>query len=200
MSRKKSGKRAAQTFRETTDRILKFLEEVAGAQLTDQAVTWAVEAAIIKTAVAFERLMLECLVAAVNKDTHSTIGQTTGIKFPKHLTDEVCEYLVTGGGYFDFRGRDGLIKQIRRFVPEDHYLVTAVKTDKYKDPLNLLIALRNFAAHESHASKKAALKATGQQGIGTAGSWAKVKGGTRLKTLIGDLQNLATEIGNASPF
>jgi len=36
------------------------------AKLSDQAMTWIYEAALIKTAVAFEKLMLDCIVTAVN--------------------------------------------------------------------------------------------------------------------------------------
>jgi hypothetical protein len=45
----------------------------------DEAVTWAHAAALIKTAVAFEHLMLDCIVTAINNDT-STISARTGIK------------------------------------------------------------------------------------------------------------------------
>ncbi|MGK3945148.1 hypothetical protein [Streptomyces sp. RP5T] len=103
MSRKKSAKYAANAFKSEIDRILEFTREAEDAKLTDQAMTWTYELALVKTAVAFEYLMLECIVCAVNNDT-GTISAQTGIKFPKHLTDEVCEYLVTGGGYFDFKG------------------------------------------------------------------------------------------------
>lgn len=95
MPRKKSGKTAAKTFKAALERIEQFVEEIAAGELSDQAETWSYEAALIKTAVAFEHLMLNCTVTAINNDT-STISQRTGVAFPKHLTDEVCEYLVTG--------------------------------------------------------------------------------------------------------
>ncbi|WP_328978448.1 hypothetical protein [Streptomyces canus] len=126
MARKKSGKLAAETFNASSQRIWDFVLEAEGAKVSDQAMTWIYEAALIKTAVAFEKLMLDCIVTAVNNDT-STISGNTGIEFPKHLTDEVCEYLVTGGGFFDFKGRDGLLKTIAKFVPKNHYLYQVVK-------------------------------------------------------------------------
>lgn len=116
MPRKKSGKKAAQTFRDTLGRIETFTHEIDRNDLSDQAVTWAYEAALLKTYVVFEHLMLDCIVTAINNDT-STISARTGIAFPKHLTDEVCEYLVTGGGFFDFKGRDGLIRLIKASFP-----------------------------------------------------------------------------------
>jgi len=114
--RKKSGKKAAQKFRQAVARIETFTREIDSSNLGDQAVSWAYEAALIKTAVAFEQLMLDCIVAAINNDT-ATISARTGIAFPKHLTDEVCEYLVTGGGFLDFRGGTASSKRSRATFP-----------------------------------------------------------------------------------
>ena len=33
---------------------------------------------------------------------------------------------MTGRGYFDFKGRDGLIKTLKQYLPDDHYLVEVV--------------------------------------------------------------------------
>lgn len=197
MSRKKSGKLAAQRFKETLARIEEFTHEIDAGSLGRQASSWAYEAAIIKTAVAFEHLMLDCIVTAINNDT-ATISARTSIAFPKHLTDEVCEYLVTNGGFFDFKGRDGLIRKIKGYVPDDHWLLQVVREAQYKDPLERMIALRNFAAHESAASKRQVLAVVGQQKIGTAGSWIKCKG--RFPDLTSALGTLADEIEKKAPY
>jgi hypothetical protein len=99
-----------------------------------------------------------------------TLSNQIGISFPKHLTDDVCEFLITGNGYFDFKGRDGLIKTLKQFVSEDHYLLVAVKKTAYRDALNRLSTLRNFAAHESAPSKKAALTALGCKNLSSSGA------------------------------
>lgn len=92
-----------------------------------QAVAWPYEAALIKTAVAIETLMLDCLVSAINDDT-STSGEANGVAFPRHRNDELCEYLVTGGGYFDFKGgQSGLVRVIKKLVGTEDYLYRVVK-------------------------------------------------------------------------
>ncbi|WP_432034054.1 hypothetical protein [Streptomyces antibioticus] len=197
MPRKKSAVYAANAFKAETQRVLDFVENAEAVPLGDQDLTWVYELALVKTAVAFERLMLACIVCAVNNDT-STISEQTGINFPKHLTDEVCEYLVTGGGYFDFKGRDGLIKTFRKFLPTTHYLPAAVKLPQFKAPLEQLIALRNFAAHESPASKAAVLKVLDLKRISSAGAWVKKQG--RLHQLTAELHDLADEIIKSAPY
>lgn len=197
MSRKKSGKKAAQKFKDTLARIETFTHEIDNSNLGDQAMSWAYEAALIKTAVAFEHLMLDCIVTAINNDT-ATISARTGIVFPRHLTDEVCEYLVTGGGFFDFKGRDGLIKTIKGYVPDSHWLLEGVKQAQHKDSLDRMIALRNFAAHESPASKRKALDSIGQQRVGSAGSWIKCQG--RFSDMTRALTDLANDIETRAPY
>lgn len=197
MPRKKSGRHAAQNFKQAIARIEAFAAEIDNSGLGDQAVSWAYEAALIKATVEFERLMLDCIVTAINNDT-ATISARTGIIFPKHLTDEVCEYIVTGGGFFDFKGRSGLIQKIKGYVPDTHWLLKIVSQAKYRDPLDRMIALRNLAAHESPASKRKALDAVGQKRMGSAGSWIKCQG--RFLSLTKALTNLASEIEANAPY
>jgi hypothetical protein len=197
MPRKKSGKKAAEVFESRIDRIDQYLAEVDASGISDQGKSWAYEAAIIKTAVAFEHLMLDCLVTAINNDT-GTLSQVSGVSFPKHLTDEVCEYLVTGGQFFDFKALDGLIKKVKSFVDDSHWLVVVIKKPKYKSTLDCLIALRNFAAHESAVGKRTALKCTGSAKMSSAGAWAKTQG--RMADLITSLRSLAGDIDSAAPY
>ncbi|ANB03647.1 hypothetical protein [Ectothiorhodospira sp. BSL-9] len=196
MPRKKSIKRCASEFVAKADELEAFLASSA-AGLSDKEQSWCHDYAIIRLYREFEQMMLSAIVGAINNDT-ATIAYSTGIDFPKHLTDEVCEYLVLGGGYFDFKGRDGLIKQLKKYVPDNHYLLTIVRQARYRQPLERLTALRNYAAHESAQSKRAVLQATGQQRIGSAGSWLKTQG--RYTTLSGELRHLGQEIQNVAPY
>jgi hypothetical protein len=196
MPRKKSLKKSATEFREKVVELERFTNSsVSG--LSDKEQSWCYDYAIIRLYREFEQLMLFALVCAINNDT-KTISDSTGVEFPKHLTDEVCEYLVLGGGYFDFKGRDGLIKELKKYVPSDHYLVTIIKKQKYKDSLEKLTALRNFAAHESIQSKRSALNAINQKRVGSSGSWLKVQG--RFAEISGKLKDLGQEVHDAAPY
>lgn len=197
MARKKSGRLAAQIFRERAEEIAEFALDVSESGLSDQYVTWAYDFAIIRLYREFEHLMLEALVVAINNDT-DTISQRTGLDFPKHLTDEVCEYLILGTGYFDFKGRDGLLRKLQEYLPPSHYLVTAVKRSTYKPSIEKLVALRNFAAHGSATSKRAARKAIDAQRFASSGAWLKRR--NRLRDIIRPLSLLADEIEDCAPY
>lgn len=195
MPKKKSIKGSANEFKAETDKILAFLTASAG--LGDEHVSWCHDLATIRLYRAFESLMLDALVGALNNDT-STLSSRTGFTFPKHLTDEVCRFLVTGRGYFDFKGRDGLIRALKQYLPDAHYLITVVSKQGYRDSLDLLTAARNYAAHESQQSKAAFKKATGQNRVGAAGSWLKRQ--NRFGKIADKLKAMADEIHAAAPY
>jgi hypothetical protein len=106
MPRKKSVKSSAAKFNHEVDKLTSFLSTMKAGQSGEHQ-SWLYNYGIIRLYIEFEKLMLDVLMGAVNNDT-TTLQATTGVKFPKHLTDEVCEFLITGTGYFDFKGRSGL--------------------------------------------------------------------------------------------
>lgn len=195
MPKKKSIKGSANEFKAETDKILAFLTASTG--LGDEHVSWCHDLAIIRLYRAFESLMLDTLVGALNNDT-STLSSRTGFSFPKHLTDEVCRFLVTGRGYFDFKGRDGLIKALKQYLPDAHYLIAVVSRPGYRSSLELLTSARNYAAHESQQSKSAFKKAADQDRVGAAGSWLKRQ--NRFQNIAGKLKAMADEIHAAAPY
>lgn len=158
---------------------------------SESQVSMVYDASIIKLYASFERLMLRLLKGAINRDS-TVLTAATGLTFPTHLSAEVCEYVITGGGYFDFKGRDGLLGRIKETVGDKHYLYVTVKKPSYRTSLERLCSLRNYAAHESVLSKRTALKSINQRRMGSAGSWLKRQG--RLEAVAVDLTALAEEI------
>jgi hypothetical protein len=196
MPRKKSVKRSAAAFKKQANDIIEYLKAAKG-ELSAKHVSWAYEYGILRLYREFEAMMLDALVGAINNDT-SFIARSTGVAFPKHLTDEVCRYLIVGTGYFDFKGSDGLIQTLKKYVPDNHYLIRAMKKDKYKRVLDRLPALRNLAAHNSAVAKKRAKKAVEQHRMSGAGSWLKTR--DRLEEMIKLLKELADDIGDGAPY
>lgn len=194
MSRKKSVKDVAKAFMVSSDHIVALCKETVGYR--DEAQNWFHEYAVIRLYREFETLMLDALAGAMNNDS-KTISSTVGITFPKHLNEQVCKYLIIGDGYFDFKGRDGLIKTVKQFVPDDHYLLKTLKKEEFRAALELLSALRNCAAHDSEKAKVAAKKAISGSRVGSIGSWLKIQ--DRFSGLAESLKKIAKEIEAAAP-
>jgi hypothetical protein len=195
MPKKKSIRLSAQRFAQEVDGILEYVEKTSG--LREEFHSWCADYAVIRLYREFETLMLDALAGAINNDTQ-TISATASVDFPKHMNEDVCRYLIVGTGYFDFRGRDGLIKIAREFVPESHYLVQVIKDPKFKEALERLSAFRNLAAHDSDRAKDLAKAAIGGEKIGSAGSWVRKQG--RLKALCETLKSLSHEIQRKAPY
>lgn len=195
MPRKKSIKSIARQFQGSVDAIADYFSKTEG--LRAAFAEWCADYAVIRLYREFENLMLGTLSGAINNDA-TTISTTVGIAFPKHMSESVTRYLIVGTGYFDFRGRDGLISLVKEYVPESHYLVVVLKDSKYKDALERLSAFRNLAAHDSEKAKKAARKAIGGGKIGSAGSWLRRQ--DRFKVLSSTLKELAVDIERKAPY
>ena len=195
--RKKSAKKVAIDFVSKAEEIEKFIDPSNLTNLSEKHITWAHEYAIIRLYREFERMILHSLIAAINNNS-SYLSQKTGVSFPLHLKDEVCEYIIVGNKYFDFKGRDGLINKLKKFIPDNHDLVSIIKKRKYKKYLEHLSALRNFAAHDSKPSKKTALKVVDQQRMGSSGAWLKTN--KRYNNISARLKDLAREIENWAPY
>ena len=195
MPRKKSIKALAKEYLKVSDAIVEYFNLTAA--LKEEYSQWCADYAIIRLYREFETLMLGALAGAINNDA-ATISTTVGFNFPKHMSDNVCRYLVIGTGYFDFKGRDGLIKTAREFVPDSHYLVTVLKDAKYKDALERISAFRNLAAHDSEKAREAARKAIGGTKIGTVGSW--LRAGGRFTDISDSLKALAQDIEKKAPY
>lgn len=190
MVNKKSGRLAVYRFRQEVSRIRQFIQAIRAAGLPKVWLYWSYDYAVIQLNSAFERLITVALIAAINNDT-TTISERTGIRFPPHLTDEICEYLVTGGGFLDMRGREGMIRTLKELVPANHYLVQIVKNPQYTQALERLVALRNLAAHGSKVSKMAARRAVGMRLL-SSGAW--LSRGSRFDDIASKLEALATDI------
>ena len=192
--RKKDIQKLCENFVQEANEIVEFIQQVRPSK--GPFVDWVYDHAIIRLYRSFENLMLNCLVGALNRDTQQ-LSEKKGFPFPKHLTDEVCEYLVVGDGYFDFKGRDGLIHTLKKYLADNSFLVEKVRKSKYKEPLDHLFALRNFAAHGSKLSKERAKKALNSGRMLSSGKWLKTQ--ERFEKIVRQLQALANEIGKAAP-
>jgi hypothetical protein len=195
MPKKKSIKLSASRFKDSADEILGFVDKTAG--LKDEYHSWCADYAVIRLYREFETLMLDALAGAINNDA-KTISGTAGFDFPRHMSLAVCRYLIIGAGYFDFKGRNGLIALVKEFIPDNHYLVSILKDAKYKDALEQLSALRNLAAHDSEKARSTAIKAVGGERLGSAGSWLKRQ--ERFKMLCDSLKALADDVEAKAPY
>ena len=157
----------------------------------DKYLSFCYENAIIMLYKAFEKFILRTMISCLNHD-HSHFEEKYGIKLGKHINDDVCEFLITKGGYFDFKGRDGLNKILNATIGSSHNVGKTIKNNKYSKTINQLCAVRNYAAHNSAQAKKSVMDAYGLARISSPGSFLKKQ--NRFSTLIVGLTDLANDV------
>lgn len=157
----------------------------------DKYLSFSYENAIIMLYKSFEKFILRTMISCLNHD-HSHFEEKYGIRLGNHINDDVCEFLVTKGGYFDFKGRGGLNKTLNATIGSNHNIGKAIKNNKYGQTIDRLCAVRNYAAHNSAQAKKAAMEAYGLKRISSPGSFLKKQ--NRLKSLIDSLTDLANDV------
>ena len=189
-----------QTAKGDIDRYLAKIESYS--RISKEHKSWCYEYAIIRLYCAFEELMLAALKAALNRNP-ADFTKRTNVRIER-VRDDLAEYIIVGDGYFDFKGRDGLIKTLRTYLPDDHWLIETIKQEQYKDSLERLSAFRNYAAHSGNSAKARAKKVTRQGKITQAGIWlSKFEGRqTRYAKIADDLYNLSRSVrqkDNARP-
>ena len=196
MPKKKSIKNSAREFNESVDQILDFFAKTDS--LKEPCPEWSADYAVIRLYIRFEVLMLDTISGAINNDSR-TIAETAGMTFPRHMSVDVCRYFIIGTGFFDFKGRDGLIAIVKKYVPDTHYLLKLIRDTKYRQALEQLSALRNLAAHlESKKAKTAAKAAIGGEKIGSAGAWLRKQ--DRFGKLCGLLKKFSHAIEKQAPY
>ncbi len=157
----------------------------------DLYLSYSYENAIMMVYKSFEVFIERLLISCLNHD-HSCFEEKYGIALGKHINDDVCEFLITKGGFFDFKGYNGLIKTLSEILGKGHRLIALIKGSDYKTYIEQLCAIRNYAAHNSKQSKISAKKAFGLQLIGTAGSCLKQQ--NRFPNIVDKLIVLSEEV------
>ncbi|MEA4898474.1 MAG: hypothetical protein VB115_09535 [Christensenellaceae bacterium] len=158
--------------------------------------SYGYENAVIMLYKSFERFVLRTMIACLNRD-HSHCECKYSIKLGKHINDDVCEFLITKGGFFDFKGRSGLNKVLNDIIGTNHNIAKVFKSTAYKSTIDQLCAIRNYAAHNSAQSKQAAMETLGLRRISSAGSCLKTQ--HRFESLTISLTSLADTI-KATPM
>lgn len=199
-------------YRSEVDSVRTFLTETASGGHSSATVTRCYDHAALSVYRAFEQFVLEVCIARINRNP-TAFYDAVGVDFGRHLTAAQCEFLLVGDRYFDFRGHSGLVEVVKKASGPGSppnapgtgsAMVDAVKAAAHRRAFEILAALRNYVAHESSQSWKAALKAMqewepNRKNLGKAGSWLKatVNGQTRLERLLAETDTLCESLANA---
>lgn len=196
MANEASIKAVVNKFTTDIDSVLKFVEEHKG-DGKGLFTFYVYDYAIIKIFKDFEELLLKTIVGLINQEA-LYVASSTGHKGTKSVRKKDAEHLFIGNNYFSFKGTNGLLKKIKSFFPVNHWFISILSDTKYNGTFNVLIPLRNFAAHSSKTAKTNAINAVGLQQLGYSGAWLKV--GNRFQNIVDDFKDISSRINAQAKF
>jgi hypothetical protein len=198
--KKKSAAVALNTLRTHLAAIRQFLADAEDSGMPSASISRCYDHGVISLYRAFEGFVLDIAVVQINRNPDH-LYQAVGVKFGKNPTADQCEYLLVGDRYFDFHGYGGLVGIVKKASGTGSQLEIAVKKQGNRQCLEILLSLRNYAAHRSDQSKKAALKGMrywepNRNNLGRAGTWLRIriKGQSRMERLLTNLEALAQDM------
>ena len=143
-------------FDVTLSRYRDFMQRILGAQRVIRTVTEKqdiAESVLLRICAHWERFVDEHLIDCVNVD-HSQLSDFLGVSIPRHPSRNVCQAILFGGGYRDFRSFGDLKGFTKKVLPDSSnpFLeVTAADARKIDE----VFTIRNYLAHYSAAARRA---------------------------------------------
>lgn len=183
-------------FKDDVENLKKYLCECK-LNGTEPFVSNCYEYGIIKLYKSFEVFLYKTIITCINHDS-SKVCAHYKVQFGKHISDSMCNFILTKGGYFDFKGWSKLIEICTQHIGDTYGVVDILKKGKngqYKKAIEELIAFRNYAAHSSEQSKESVKRVLGRKRIPQMGNY--LKEGNRLENIADILCSLADELNVA---
>lgn len=186
-------------FKKQVTDLKSFLSEskiaFSGNKNRDSYISNCYEYGIISLYKIFETFIYRTIVGCINHDS-SHVSETYNLNFGKHISDEMCDFILTKGKYFNFSGRSDLISICKKHIGDTYGVVDILKNRNYESALDELIAFRNFAAHSSKQAKTKAKEVIKGQRIPSIGSYLKKQ--ARLEKIADALCNLSDDVAAAT--
>ncbi|MBL4793429.1 MAG: hypothetical protein JKY97_10915, partial [Citromicrobium sp.] len=111
------------------------------------------ESVLLRLLANWERFVDEQLVDCLNID-HSRLSEYLGVSIPAHPSKNICEAILFGGTYRDFRGFGDLKGFSKKILPEASNPFLVVHSSR-TSAIDEMYKLRNYLAHYSSAAKRA---------------------------------------------
>lgn len=137
-------------FDAAVSRYRQFMDKVINAQRvvsTAQEKRDLAESVMLRLCANWESFIDEHLVDCVNCD-HSQLGEYLGVSIPPNPTKDLCQALVFGDGYKDFRSFGELKGYTKKLLPDDSNPFLAVSA-AHTRKIDEVYKIRNYLSHYS---------------------------------------------------
>ncbi len=153
--RKSDLKRNHEPFDAAVTRYREFINKIIDAQRvvsTAQEKRDLAESVMLRLCANWESFIDEHLVDCVNCD-HSKLGEYLGVSIPPDPTKDLCQALVFGDGYKDFRSFGDLKGYTKKLLPDDSNPFLSVSATHTKK-IDEVYKIRNYLSHYSSKARR----------------------------------------------
>ena len=153
--RKSDLRRNHEPFDAAVSRYRQFMDKIINAQRvvsTAQEKRDLAESVMLRLCANWESFIDEHLVDCVNCD-HSQLGEYLGVSIPPNPTKDLCQALVFGDGYKDFRSFGELKGYTKKLLPDDSNPFLAVSAAHTKK-IDEVYRIRNYLSHYSSKARR----------------------------------------------
>ncbi|MFV2043777.1 MAG: hypothetical protein ACC700_11155 [Anaerolineales bacterium] len=140
--------RALARYRSFTERIIAAQRVISNKTEKEDLI----ESVLLRLCANWERFVDEHLVDCVNVD-HSKLNDFLGVPIPRNPTRNLCEALLIGANYLDFRSFGDLKGYSRKVLPDASNPFLAVASSNI-NKIDETFKLRNYVAHYSSAARR----------------------------------------------
>ncbi len=151
--RKISFKRAHDYFEGVLGWWRKLLTDVVG---TTRIVSGErhefLDTSVLRISAMWEMLVQEDLVCCLNRDS-SAYAKTVGLTLPKHLSRDMCEAVLFGSRYLDFRSTNDLRTFAKRHLTTKYNVFAHIPTAAAQQIDDFLV-IRNLVSHYSSFAQR----------------------------------------------
>jgi hypothetical protein len=138
---------------------IRFLNKVLAAKAVvkeDREKRELIEAFVLRIAAIWEVLVESLLIDCLNRDS-STLAKHLDLSLDKDLKRPVCEAIVSGLNYFDFRNFSSLKKETKKILVPRHNPFQAISKDAARK-IDEFFVIRNYLAHYSSMARRAVMR------------------------------------------
>lgn len=115
------------------------------------------ESLVIRLCAIWEAFIEGEMIDCLNIDC-SKYAEELQLQLPKHPTKDLCEAILVGAGYLDFKNVDDIKGFARKVVPDDINPFRLIKNNPTGKRINELYVMRNYLSHYSRKSRRALMK------------------------------------------
>ena len=111
------------------------------------------ESLVVRICAIWEAFVEEEMIDCLNIDCNQC-KEELQLRLPKHMTKDLCEAILVGSGYLNFRHVDDIKKLAKQMLPDGVNPFKLIRANPTAKRINEFYTMRNYLSHYSGKSRR----------------------------------------------